>query len=98
MISKLLKEDNLAEGALGIGGILKGTEDLLESEDLARLFVLNLPDNTISLKNDLLTLKDSRLCGLAIGRWEEPHSLAKLLEDLETIQNVLVNLLVSSHV
>lgn len=49
VVSELLQEDDLAEGALGVRGVLKGAEDLLQGEDLVCLLVLNLPDNAVGL-------------------------------------------------
>lgn len=46
--SQFLQEDNLAEGALCVRGVLEGVEVLLESDDFLCAFVDRLPDNAVS--------------------------------------------------
>ena len=50
MVRELLQEDDLAECALRVGGVLERAKDLLEGEDLLGLLVLDLPHNAVSLK------------------------------------------------
>jgi len=61
MIAELLKEHDLTEGSLCIGGVLEGIKDLLHSDDFASLYRHSLPHNTVSaLTNALLNLITSR--------------------------------------
>ena len=62
---ELLKEHDLAESSLSIGGIMKGIEDFFESNNSFELAVNRLPYNTISalaeLLNDFVFLENVRL-------------------------------------
>ena len=45
---QLLEEDDLTEGALGVGGVLEGVEVLLQRDDFFGALVNGLPDNAVS--------------------------------------------------
>lgn len=51
---ELLQNLDLAVGALGVGGVLEGVEDLLQSHHLLRPLVLHLPHVTVSARTHLL--------------------------------------------
>lgn len=45
---QFLEEDDLTEGALGVGGVLEGVEVLLQRDNLLGALVDGLPDNAVS--------------------------------------------------
>ena len=51
---ELLQNLDLSIGALGISGVLKGIEDLLQSHHLLRPLILHLPHVTVSARTHLL--------------------------------------------
>ena len=44
---KLLKESDLSEGSLGIGGVLERIEYLLQGQSLTRFFISDFPHDSI---------------------------------------------------
>lgn len=53
-VVQLLEDLDFAVGALGVGGVLEGIEDLLESEDALGGLLLDLPDVAVGTRADLL--------------------------------------------
>lgn len=47
MASELLQKYDLAEGPLGISGILEGVEVLFQGDNLLRPLIYGFPDNTV---------------------------------------------------
>lgn len=88
MISELLQKDNLTEGALRISGVLKRAKDLLQSKDFVCFLILDLPHNSVSLQGGSeLNRKSPNVA----------YALAKLLDNLEAVENVLIDLFVVRH-
>ncbi len=46
-VIQLLEECDLAEGPLGVGGVLEGIEDLFQSESISWFLVCNFPDMAV---------------------------------------------------
>ena len=47
-VVEFLQQDDLAEGALRVGGMLEGIEDLLEGQRVSGLFISHFPDVAVS--------------------------------------------------
>ncbi len=47
LVVELLQEHYLSVGTLGVSRVLERIENLLEGQDLPRLFILNLPDMSV---------------------------------------------------
>ena len=71
LVVQLREEDDLAEGPLGIGGVVEGIEDLLHRHNLVPLPVYRLSDHSVGplaqLSDDLVLLKDMGLDLLGVA-------------------------------